>query len=127
MPKKNPSAKSSAPALTAVERVILYVRDTERSAAWYSKTLGIPVRHKEPGWVELETKGVTLCLHGGRKHGPAPDQGSVGFRVENFDATYKALKLREVPGLGEPFSPCPGVRCLRFTDLDGNELGIEGA
>jgi len=127
MPKKNPSAKSVGVALTAVERVILYVRDAERSARWYSKTLGIPVRHQDPGWVELETKGVTVCLHGGRKHGPSPDAGSIGFRVENFDAAYRALKLREVPGLGEPFSPCGGVRCVSFRDLDGNALGIEGS
>ncbi len=126
-PKKNPPARSSAPVLAAVERVILYVRDTEKAARWYGQTLGIPVRFKDHGWVELETKGSTLCLHGGRKHGASPDQPSVGFRVADFDAAFRMLKLREVPGLGEPFSPCAGVRCLSFRDPDGNQLGIEGA
>jgi lactoylglutathione lyase len=126
MTRKNPAPRSSVPTLAAVERIILYVRDTERSARWYHETLGLPVRVKEPGWVELDTKGVTLCLHGGRKHGPSPDQPSVGFKVDDFDATWKKLQLREVPGLGEPFSPCPGVRCLSFQDPDGNALGVEG-
>lgn len=127
MARKKAPARSSAPSLTSVTRVILYVRDTERSARWYHETLGIPVRALEPGWVELATEGVTLCLHGGRKRAAAEDQPSVGFRVKDFDATHRALQLREVPGLSEPFSPCAGLRCLSFRDLDGNELGIEGA
>lgn len=126
MARKNSGTPSSAIRLSAVERVILYVRDTERSARWYSELLGIPARHKEPGWVELETKGVTVCLHGGRAGGRVKDPASVGFRVEDFDAAWRSLKLREVPALSEPFSPCPGLRCLSFEDPDGNVLGIEG-
>lgn len=126
MARKNSSPKSSAIRLSAVERVILYVRDTERSARWYSDILGIAAKHKEPGWVELETKGVALCLHAGREGGRTKDPTSIGFKVEDFDAVYRGLKLREVPGLTEPFSPVPGVRCLSFEDPDGNILGIEG-
>jgi len=127
MARKNSGTPSSAIQLSAVERVILYVRDTERSARWYSELLGLQARHKEPGWVELDTKGITICLHGGREGGRVKDPSSVGFRVENFDAAWRSLKLREVPRLSDPFSPCPGVRCLSFEDPDGNVLGIEGA
>lgn len=126
MGRKHSAPKSSAVRLSAVERIILYVRDTERSARWYSDILGLAARHKEPGWVELETKGVSLCLHSGREGGRIKDRTSVAFKVEDFDATYRGLKLREVPGLTEPFSPCAGVRCLSFEDPDGNALGIEG-
>ena len=114
MSRRRPTPKSSLPALASVQRVIFYVRDTERSARWYQKTLGIPIRFKEPGWVELETKGVTLCLHGGRNTGPSKDPNEVSFRVRDFDAVYLALQLREVPNLSEPHSPCPGVRCVSF-------------
>jgi lactoylglutathione lyase len=120
------ASKSTAIRLSALERVILYVRDTERSARWYSELLGIPARHKEPGWVELDTKGITLCLHGGREGGRIKDHTSVGFKVDDFDAAWRSLKLREVPALSEPYSPCPGMRCLSFEDPDGNVLGIEG-
>jgi lactoylglutathione lyase len=126
MARKDSSPKSTAIRLSALERVILYVRDTERSARWYSDLLGIPARHKEPGWVELDTKGIILCLHGGREGGRIKDHTSVGFKVEDFDAAWRSLKLREVPGLSEPFSPCPGMRCLSFEDPDGNVIGIEG-
>jgi catechol 2,3-dioxygenase-like lactoylglutathione lyase family enzyme len=126
MARKNSAPRSSGVRLSAIERVILYVRDTERSARWYADILGVAARHKESGWVELETKGVTLCLHGGREGGRIKDATSVGFKVDDFDATHRALKLREVPALTEPFSPCAGVRCLSFEDPDGNVLGIEG-
>jgi lactoylglutathione lyase len=126
MARKDSFPKSTAIRLSALERVILYVRDTERSARWYSDLLGIPARHKEPGWVELDTKGIILCLHGGREGGRIKDHTSVGFKVEDFDAAWRSLKLREVPGLSEPFSPCPGMRCLSFEDPDGNVIGIEG-
>lgn len=126
MARKKSAPKSSAVRLSAVERVILYVRDTERSARWYSENLGLAARRKEPGWVELETRGISLCLHGGREGGRPKDPTSIGFKVDDFDAAFRGLKLREVPGLTEPFSPSPGVRCLSFEDPDGNVLGIEG-
>ena len=126
MARKHSASKSSGVRLSAVERVILYVRDTERSARWYAETLGLAASHQESGWVELETKGVSLCLHGGREGGRVKDATSIGFKVADFDAAYRALKLREVQGLSEPFSPCPGLRCLSFQDPDGNVLGIEG-
>jgi catechol 2,3-dioxygenase-like lactoylglutathione lyase family enzyme len=126
MARRNSAPKSSGVRLSAVERIILYVRDTERSARWYAETLGVIPRHKEPGWVELDIKGVSLCLHGGREGGRVKDPTSVAFKVDDFDAAHRALQLREVPGLGEPFSPCGGLRCLSFEDPDGNILGIEG-
>ena len=126
MARKDSAPQSSAIRLSAVERIIFYVRDLERSAKWYEDILGIPARHKETGWAELDTKGVTLCLHDGREGGRVKDPTAVGFRVDDFDATYRSLRLREVPSLSEPFSPTPGVRCLSFQDPDGNLLGIEG-
>lgn len=123
---RKPAPKSSVPVLAAVERVIFFVRDVPRSARWYAETLGIPTRHSERGWAELETRGIILCLHGGRASGPPKEPPQVSFRVESFDAAYKALKLREVSNLSDPLSPCPGVRVAHFSDPDGHLLGIEG-
>jgi catechol 2,3-dioxygenase-like lactoylglutathione lyase family enzyme len=107
MPKKKPAARRAGPALTDVSRVIFYVKDTERSARWYSEVLGVPVRHQEPGWVELETTGVSLCLHGGRESGLSRDASQVGFRVPNFEppgGPSSCARSRALP------SPSPHAR-----------------
>ncbi len=124
--RKPAPKKSSALALSVVERIILYVRDVDRSVRWYADTLGIPVRHQERGWAELETRGVILCLHGGRSAPPPKEPPQIGFKVESFDAALKALRLREVPNLSDPLEPCPGTRVAHFTDPDGHLLSIEG-
>lgn len=90
MARKDSAPQSSAIRLSAVERIIFYVRDLERSARWYADILGIQARHKEPEWAELDTKGVTLCLHGGREGGRVKDPTSIGFKVEDFDAAYRS-------------------------------------
>ena len=126
MAGKSSSKKATDIKLDTIERVILYVQDTERSARFYHETLGVPVRNKDKGWVELETKGTTLCLHSGRRTKGGEPQAHVAFQVKDFDGTYRALQIREVDGLSEPHSPCGGVRCASFRDPDGNVLGIEG-
>lgn len=123
---RKPGSKSSGLALSVVERIILYVRDVERSVRWYGDTLGIPARHQERGWAELDTRGVVLCLHGGRSAPPPKEPPQVGFKVESFDAAFKALQLREVANLSDPLEPCPGIRVAHFTDPDGHLISIEG-
>jgi predicted enzyme related to lactoylglutathione lyase len=122
MPKK----QAAVPGISVVERVILYVRDVGRSARWYSEVLGLSVRYEDKTWAEFDTKGVGLCLHAGRKTGRVPELNAVSFRVEDFDAAYRALMLHEVSELTEPFSPGPELRCASFGDPDGNIIGIEG-
>lgn len=112
--------------LDTIERIILYVRDTRRATKFYTKTLGLPVRVQEDGWVEFETKGTTLCLHSGRDRRPAEGETSLSFQVRDFDAAYRQLQLLEVDGLTDPRSPCEGTRYVSFKDPDGNALSIEG-
>lgn len=111
--------------LTGVERVILYVTDWDRAVKFYTETLGIPLKYKEDGWAALATRGIELNLHSGRKSRAQKDEASIGFRVDDFDATYAALKQRGVK-VGEIYSPCEELRCANFTDPDGNRLSIEG-
>lgn len=126
MARKPSQAKAAVPGISVVERIILYVRDVSRSARWYSEVLGLPIRYEDKSWAEFETKGVGLCLHSGRKSGRVAELNAVSFRVEDFDASYRALMLLEVADLTEPFSPGPELRCASFSDPDGNVIGIEG-
>lgn len=126
MSARKPAPRRSTLALSAVERIIFYVRDVERSARWYAGVLGLPARNVDRGWAELETRGIALCLHGGRASAPPKEPPQVGFKVENFDEAYRALQLREVDNLSDPLQPNPGVRIAHFTDPDGHRISIEG-
>jgi predicted enzyme related to lactoylglutathione lyase len=126
MAGKPKAQKASGLKLDTVARVILYVKDTERSARFYSQTLGIPVKYADEGWIEFDTKGTPVCLHSGRTKRAGDSEAAVSFQVKDFDAAYRALKVREVEGLTEPHSPCGGLRYASFRDLDGNVLSIEG-
>ena len=117
--------KARAVKFDTLQRVILYVKDAQKSATWYGKTLGLKIRCAEPGWAELETVGATLSLHGGRTEKNSKQQTHVSFRVDDFDAAYKHLKKHETR-VSAIFSPCHGTRGAAFSDPDGNSLGIEG-
>jgi catechol 2,3-dioxygenase-like lactoylglutathione lyase family enzyme len=111
--------------LGKVERVILYVADFDRAVKFYTETLGLSLLHKDEGWAALGTQGTEIDLHHGRRPKPQENDANIGFRVEDFDSAYAALKDRGVK-VGKVFSPCGGLRCAGFTDPDGNKLGIEG-
>ena len=112
--------------LSKVARIILFVRDMDVAVKFYTEVLGIPLQYRFGDWAGLATEGVEICLHGGRT-AIAPPHGdpSIGFHVDDFDATCTELKARGVK-LGNIFSPSPGIRVAHFDDPDGNELGIEG-
>lgn len=122
---KTAKAKTAAKlTLNVLERVILYVRDFDAAVKYYTETLGVPLKYQEDGWAALDTKGIELNLHAGRE-GKVESHACVSFKVGDFDAAYEALKARGVK-VSDVHSPCGGTRCSGFTDLDGNQLSIEG-
>ena len=117
--------------LTKVGYLIVYVKDVEKSAAWYSEKLGIPAGHVEKGWGELQTSGFTLALHGTEKAPPKlPETApTVVFSVDDVRAAHAALaaagvKASELHQVCE-FDGKVGVSA-DFTDLDGNRLSVYG-
>lgn len=118
-------AKSKALKLREVERIILYVKDFDRALKFYTKTLGLTLRHGEEGWAALGDGETELNLHAGRTKKAREGEFHVGFRVDDLDATVAALKKRGVK-VGPVGSPCEGLRYAAFTDPDGNPLSVEG-
>ena len=117
--------------LTKVGYLIVYVKDVEASAKWYSEKLGIPAGHVEKGWGELQTQGFTLALHGAEKAlTKLPDTApTVVFSVDDIRATRAALVAAGVTA-SELHSVCEfdgkvGVS-TDFVDLDGNRLSAYG-
>src|SRR5579883_2144991 len=88
--------------------VILYVKDIDRSMAFYRDTLGMKVKLDDSSWVEFDTGAATLALHvnakltGSRPHGqPLPV-----FCVDDINQTYKSLNKAGVKFENPPKQVC---------------------
>ncbi len=119
------------PQLKKVGYVILYVRDVLKSVPFYRDVLGIPVRHAEKGWGELETEGTTVALHGYDKPLPKLPETSpnVVFNVDDVRGAHAALAAAGAkPGKLHQVCAYDGKVGLstNFTDPDGNPLSVYG-
>lgn len=116
--------------LSTLSYVIIYVKDTEKSVAFYRDKLGMTVKVNHPGWAELETGATTLALHGTDKPTPAESNACLVFQVDSIHEATAELKNRGIAFKEEPREVCEegdkvGLSA-DFTDLDGNVLSIFG-
>jgi catechol 2,3-dioxygenase-like lactoylglutathione lyase family enzyme len=97
--------------------------------AFYRDTLGLPVRYRPDGWVELDAGNVTIGL---RRLGSGPEgrpelgvgQGvTIVFEVEDISTARAELEDRGVQFAGGVFEYGP-VRFAVFEDPDGNLFQI---
>jgi lactoylglutathione lyase len=73
--------------------VYLYVRDLERSLAFYRDLLGIPL-HGDETWVEAELGGTRFALHLAHDGVGELSSGTVHLDLEVADADEAAERLR---------------------------------
>jgi predicted enzyme related to lactoylglutathione lyase len=123
----NGAAPAAAVAVKSFARTILYVNDWEPALRFYKSVLGLKLAYPaERGWAEFDMGTTALCIHGGRAEGAKSEAVcSVGLAVEDFDAACAALRGNGVT-VGEPHSPCAGLRIAGFHDPSGNDLYVEG-
>lgn len=92
-----------------LSRIILFVRDVARVAAFYQRHFGLtPVESSEDGWLELSAGGCNLALHrattASRERGRSPAKlvfavADVHAAKEHFAAAgLKFGKVHEVAG-----------------------------
>lgn len=112
-------------------RVRVFVTDWEKSVAFYSETLGMPVSFAGPemGWAELDTGAARLALE--RVDPKDPESAglsgrfvAVSLQVEDVRATYDELSSRGVEFLGPPEKQPWGGVLAHFRDPDGNVLTL---
>lgn len=84
------------PLTSRISAVWIYVRDVERSLAFYRDLLGLPLeadRH-DPHWAEATlANGIRFAVH--RAHPgaePQPGTTTVDFAVEDVDAAAERLR-----------------------------------
>lgn len=135
------ASAAAATAIRSIGYIIVFVRDMDRSIAFYRDTLGIPVKMASPHWTEFQLEGTTLALHGVEEGWPpapkpSPDPGAkkgvaqeIVFNAADPLATREALVRRGVtvaaPKMVHEAGDHVGVSCL-FEDPDGNLLSAYG-
>ena len=122
---------TSAFRIDTIGYVILFVKDVEKSAAFFRDALGIPSGNMSPEWGELETKGTKLALHRSDDPPPmhVPSIPDIVFNVDDIVAAHATLKDRHVKihDLKTVWeSPEVVGLAAEFHDLDGNRLSIHG-
>jgi len=111
-----------------VDYVILYVRDIERSIAFYRDVVGLPFKFLESGYAEFATRGTKFALFDralvpdliGREQSEGGPAGEVAFLVDDVDAEAKPLKGAGAEILSGPVDRPWGQRTLHVADPDGN-------
>jgi catechol 2,3-dioxygenase-like lactoylglutathione lyase family enzyme len=116
--------------LQTPERIVIYVSDMVRSTAFYSETLGLPLKFTSPGWTEFSNSGTTLALH---KHmgaeaqaaRPAAGQATLVFTVDDIQQAYEELQANGVPFSIPPQIQPSGLTLAVLHDPDGFGITLQ--
>lgn len=104
-----------------LKRIVLFVSDLEKEAAFYRDKLGLTVSEEREGWIEFDAGSCRIALHRGKRK-PRLDFTSAAA----LEATCETLRARGVR-LGD-IKPHP-VHDLPFTggkDPEGNPFRVSG-
>ena len=114
---------------------ILFVRDLERSVAFYRDVIGLPFKLQGDGYVEFATQGAKFGLYdrnrlqeltGQGRDPPDHPGGEVVFLVEDVDAEAERLRAAGATILKGPVDRAWGHRTLHLEDPDGFVVELAG-
>ena len=114
---------------------ILFVRDLERSVAFYRDVIGLPFKLQGDGYVEFATQGAKFGLYdrnrlreltGQGTDPPDHPGGEVVFLVEDVDAEAERLREAGATILRGPVDRAWGHRTLHLEDPDGFVVELAG-
>lgn len=111
---------------SAIDHIVLYASDVERSVAFYTEILGMTVRSQGPGHAFLYCGdgGQQIGLFTAGAGGPPTDAdvNHIAFKVEagDYTALKNALETRDIAVRGRAGDP----DCIYFDDPDGHTLQI---
>ena len=106
----------------------VFVKDMDRAVAFYTETLGLPLRFRAGNhWAEVQAgKTLVIGLHPGSPNQPAPGTAGavqIGLSVdEPIDDVVKELTGRGVHFTGPVINDDDAGSFALFNDPDGNSL-----
>jgi catechol 2,3-dioxygenase-like lactoylglutathione lyase family enzyme len=115
----------------SLAHAVLLCRDLDGTVAFYRDTLGLPLAHELPGWLELDAGATRLSLRRRDRpyDGGAPAGAGVqlAFRVaagHDVDAWYARLLGAAADVVEAPTTTDYGHRTVFFRDPEGNVVEI---
>ncbi len=102
-----------------LQRIVIFVSNLEKEAAFYRDKLGLQVTEEREGWVAFDAGGCEIALHRGKR------KARLDFESSEFlSEGYADLRARGVP-LGE-VKPHPSreLSIARGKDPEGNPFQI---
>lgn len=111
---------------SAIDHIVLYASDVERSVAFYTDILGMTVRSQGSGYAFLHCGdgGQQIGLFAAGQGGPPTDAdvNHIAFSVEagDYPSLKGALAARGIAVRGRAGDP----ECIYFDDPDGHTVQI---
>jgi predicted enzyme related to lactoylglutathione lyase len=108
-----------------IVRIILYVRDIPKVAAFYQEHFGLlPLPSLEQGWLELqpESGGCTIALHQASKAQKSGSAVKITFGVADVRG-FVAARLRAGLKFG-PIHAAEGFEYANARDPAGNSISV---
>ena len=120
--------------LNSLDYVILIVDDIDKAQHFYTKMLGLPLKHRSGEYAQIALSGTRLGLFSRSAMASTLDQKlepessstkfELGFKVENCDAAFEELVACGVPAVTEPQTRSWGQRTAYLADPDGNLIEL---
>ncbi len=114
---------------SSLSQIILFVEDMAKAVWFYRDVLGFPVRYPSEAedlsnemWVELDSGGCALALHGGAQR-PPEHQHELVFKVDNLEGARAEL-LRNGIEVGEIHLLEDGLPVAKGVDPAGHHFSI---
>lgn len=121
--------------LTAPDYVVLVVKDVDRSLAFYTGALGLPLGHRSGPYAQFDTGATRIALYQReamaetlgrplRPPDPAAAAFELGFKVPDVDAAYAELVAAGATPVCSPVDRPWGQRTAYVADPDGHLLEL---
>jgi len=102
-----------------MDHVVLYVKEPEKSVAFYQKFLGTPVRNNNLIWFQVGTSRIAL------QQTPAGQQSGVHYFCVNAASFNTDAVTRRLDQFGAKVERPEFAGTIRFRDLDGLLIQVQ--
>lgn len=104
-----------------LQRIVLFVADMDKEAAFYRDKLGLPVSEEREGWIEFDAGACRIALHRGKRKPRLDFETHTALQETCAELGDRGVRLGDIkPHPVHDLSVCGGK------DPEGNPFRISG-